>query len=97
VWSGSDFAKEPAFRVQSRPRRYASFPDVFPGRVSGVEDELSVDGVGNLALEGAQRLALGLALGHLALEVGPALGVGLADLADPNGSTNSQCPSAFSD
>ena len=39
----------------------------------GVEDELAEDGVGDLALERAQGLSLGLALGHLALEVDPTI------------------------
>ena len=47
------FAKGPAFRVQSRQHGYASCPNVLPGRSSGVEDELSVDGVRDLALDGA--------------------------------------------
>ena len=38
---------------------------VLPDPLSGVEDQLSVDSVGNLALEGPQRFLLGLALSHL--------------------------------
>ncbi len=48
----------------------------------GIEDQLAVDGVGDVALERAKGLSLGLALGNLAIEVGPTLGVGLADLGD---------------
>jgi hypothetical protein len=48
----------------------------------GIEDQLAIDGVRDVALERAQSLSLGLALGHLAIEVGPTLGVGLADLTD---------------
>ena len=48
----------------------------------GVEDELAVDGVAHVALERPQGLSLGLALGHLALEVDPTIRVRLADLGD---------------
>ncbi len=48
----------------------------------GIDDQLAVEGIGDLALEGANRFALGLALGDLAIEVGPTVGVGLADLRD---------------
>ena len=73
-WSGSDFAKEPAFRVQSRPRwlRVVSYMSS-RALILCVEDELSVHGVRDLALEGAKRLLLGLALGDLALEVDAAI------------------------
>ena len=37
-----------------------------PGRV---DDQLSIHGVGDLTLEGAQCFLRGLALGHLAIEV----------------------------
>ena len=39
-----------------------------------------VNGVGDLTLEGPERFFLGLALGHLALEVDAALGAWVADL-----------------
>ena len=47
-----------------------------------VDEQLAVDGVADVAFEGADGVLLGLALGELALEAGAALGVGLADLAD---------------
>ena len=47
-----------------------------------VDEEPSIDGVGDLALERPDGFPLGLAVGHLLLEVDPALGVLLADLAD---------------
>ena len=62
---------------------HESFPLVLPGPlVVCVEEELAVDGVCDVSLERADCLPLGLALGHLALEVGPTLRVGLADLTD---------------
>ena len=61
---------------------YESFPLVLPGPLLSVDEELPIDGVADVTLERPDRLPLGLALGHLLLEVGPALGVGLADLAD---------------
>src|ERR1035438_10253345 len=48
----------------------------------GVEDELAVDGVADVALEGAESLLLGLAVSDRALEVDPALSSGIADLGD---------------
>ena len=66
--------------MQSRPRGYESFPSVLPGPLSSIEDELAKDGVGDLALEGPQGLALGLALSHLALEVDPTIRSRIADL-----------------
>ena len=39
----------------------------------GIDDQLAVEGVGDLALQGSNSLTLGLALGDLAIEVGPAL------------------------
>jgi hypothetical protein len=47
----------------------------------GVGEELAVEGVGDPALEAAQRFELGLAGGLLAPVEGPAVGVE-ADLAD---------------
>src|ERR1700677_794079 len=47
-----------------------------------VEDELAEDGVGDLALEGPQGFALGLALRHLALEVDPTIRSRIADLGE---------------
>jgi hypothetical protein len=47
----------------------------------GVDDQLAIDGVGDVSLEGAQGFSFGLALGDLAIEVGPSARVGLADLA----------------
>jgi len=44
--------------------------------------EPGVDGVAELAFEGAERFFAGLALGDLAVEVGAALAVGVADLGD---------------
>ncbi len=66
---------------------FESFPVVLPGPLSaphggGVGDELAVDGVADLALESAQGFLLRLALGDAPVEVGPAVGVGLAKLAD---------------
>jgi hypothetical protein len=46
----------------------------------GIDDQLAEEGVGDLALERANSFALGLALGDLAIEVCPAIGVGLPDL-----------------
>jgi hypothetical protein len=48
----------------------------------GVGDEVSVDGVGDLALERPQRFLLGLALGDASVEVDAAFAVRLAELAD---------------
>ncbi len=48
----------------------------------GVDEQLAVDGVADLALERSDRLALGLALGNFAFEVRATFGVGLAELAD---------------
>ncbi len=48
----------------------------------GVGDEVAVDGVADLALERAQSLLVGLALSDASVEVGAAVGVGLAELAD---------------
>jgi hypothetical protein len=47
----------------------------------GVGDEVSVDRLGDLALEGSQRLLGALALVELASVMGPSLGV-VADLGD---------------
>ena len=47
----------------------------------GVDDQLAIDGVGDVALEGAQGFSFGLALDDLAIEVGPTGRWGLADLA----------------
>ena len=80
--SGSDFAKEPAFRVWSRPRGYESFPSVLPDLLSGVEKQQAVDGVGDLTLERPQGLLLRLALGNLAVEIDPSFGARVADLSD---------------
>jgi hypothetical protein len=55
---------------------------VLPDPLSGVENELAIEGVADVTFEWAQRLSLGLALGDLAIEVGPTLRMGLADLAD---------------
>ena len=55
---------------------------VLPDPLSGVEEQLAVDGVGDLTLEGSNRFLLRLALGDLALEVDPALRVRIADLGD---------------
>src|SRR5450631_2148334 len=49
-----------------------------PARVS---EQLSINDVRDLTLEGAQRLLGGLALGHLAVEVGPSVGL-MTDLDD---------------
>ena len=50
--SGSDFAEEPAARVQSRPRRQRVVPACPPGPLLRcVEEELSIDGVTDLTLE----------------------------------------------
>jgi hypothetical protein len=42
----------------------------------GVDDQLAIDGVGDVALEGAQGFSFGLALDDLAIEVGPTGRVG---------------------
>ena len=47
-----------------------------------VDEELAIDGVADLSLERPDGFPLGLALGHLLLEVDPTLRVLLADLAD---------------
>ena len=39
----------------------------------GIEDQLAIDRVADVTLERPQRLSLGLALGDLAIEVGPTL------------------------
>ena len=59
--SGSDFAEEPATRVQSRPRRLRVVPACPPGPLLvGVDQELAIDDVADVALEGAvaSRLVL---------------------------------------
>jgi hypothetical protein len=71
----------------SRPRwLQESRPSVLPGPLPagafGVDKELAVDGVADMTLERPEGFLLGLALGDFAVEVGAALGVGLADLAD---------------
>jgi hypothetical protein len=48
----------------------------------GVDEQPVVDGVADVALEGADGVLLGLAFGELAFEVRAALGMRLADLAD---------------
>jgi hypothetical protein len=48
----------------------------------GIHEQLAEEGVGDLALERANRFTLGLALGDLAIEIGTAIGMGLADLRD---------------
>jgi hypothetical protein len=71
--------------VESAALAYESFPSVLPGPLAaavGVVEKLAVDGVGDVAFESRQRLFLGFALGHLEVEVGPPLGVGLADLTE---------------
>jgi len=48
---------------------HESFPLVLPGPLLvGVDEELAIDGVGDVSLERADRLPLGLALGHLPLK-----------------------------
>jgi len=48
----------------------------------GVEEQLAVDDVAEVPLQRADGVLLGLALGQLAFEVGPALGAAMPDLAD---------------
>ena len=55
---------------------------VLPDPLSGVEDELSVHGVADLALERAEGFFLGLALGDLSLEVDASDGRRIADLGN---------------
>ena len=56
---------------------------VLPGLlVRGVEAELSVDAVGDLALQRAHGFARFVAVGDLAVVVGAAFAVGVADLGD---------------
>ena len=59
---------------------YESFPSVLPGPLLGVEEKLTVDGVADTPLEGAEGFFLGLALGDFAVEVGTPVGVGVAEL-----------------
>src|SRR5580704_12367331 len=54
---------------------------VLPDLLFGVENQLAIHSVGDLAFEGPQRFLLGLALSHLALEVDAPLGAGVADLS----------------
>ena len=83
VGPGVTSPKSRSLRVQSRPRRLWSRSRLSSGPlILGVEDELAVDGVGDLSLERPDGFPLGLAFGHLSLEVGPALRLGLTDLAD---------------
>ena len=56
--------------------------NVLPDPLSGVEDQLSVDGVADLALERAESLFLGLALSDLALEIDASLCSRVSDLGD---------------
>jgi len=50
--------------------------------LAGVDDQLSVDGVADLALQRPQRFLLRLALVDLAIEVGATCRMGLAELTD---------------
>jgi hypothetical protein len=63
-----------------------SFPFVLPGPsalpASRVGEESSVDGVAHVPFQRAERFLVGLAFGDLAIEVGAALGMRLAELAD---------------
>jgi hypothetical protein len=52
------------------------------GAVLGVDDEVSVDGVADVMLQRADRFFAGLAFGDPAFEVGAAVRVRLAELAD---------------
>lgn len=49
---------------------------------AGVDEELSVDGVADLTLEGSERFFVGLALGSLVVEVGASLEVTVTDPGD---------------
>src|SRR5947207_4663614 len=77
-------------RGVSRPRWSQSrSPVALPGRQSaglagspGVVLQAGVDGVADAALEAAERFFAGLALGQLAVEVGAAFAVLVADLGD---------------
>src|SRR5690606_23402781 len=62
----------------------------------GVGEELAIDGVGDAALQAAQRLHRLLALGPLAPVVGPALGLetDLADRGDVDHVVGSAVPGA---
>ena len=51
-----------------------------PDPLSGVENKLAINGVGDLAFEGPESFLLGLALGHLAFKVDAPLRAGVADL-----------------
>ena len=69
--------------MQIRSRRPRVVPACPPGPLlGGVEEQLAIDGVGDVPLERPDRLSLGLAFGHLLLEVGPTVRVRLSDLAD---------------
>ena len=63
-----------------------SLPSVLPGPLSPgalrVDEELPVGGVAHLSLERAKCLLLRLALGDLAVEVGPTFCVAKSDLGD---------------
>ena len=51
-------------------------------RAFGVEEQLPVDDVAEVSLQGPDGVLLGLALGQLAFEVGPPVGAAMTDLAD---------------
>src|SRR5690349_12837769 len=73
--------------MEGRPRWLRDAPVCPPGPCSaggsaGVDDELSVDGVADVALQRSECFAFGLALGDPPLKVGASFGSGLADLAD---------------
>ena len=68
--------------MQSWPRRQRVVSLVSSRTPFDIEQELAVDGVGDLALEGGSPLLLGLSLGNLALEVDASNSPGIADLGD---------------
>lgn len=84
VGSGSGLSEEPASGCKAGHAGHESsrLPSrAHLGSAVGVGDEVSVDRLGDLALEGSQRLLGALALVELASVIGPSLGV-VADLGD---------------
>ena len=79
VGSGSDLPEEPECRNESRPRRLRSRVllssrtfNLSVGDAVGVGDQLPVDGVAEMPLEGADRFSFRRALRDAAVDVDPA-------------------------
>src|SRR3954451_8682401 len=73
--------------MEDRPRWLRDAPDCPPGPCSdvgsaSVDEELSVGGVADVALQRSECFTFRLALGDAPLEADPSFGSGLGDLAD---------------